>query len=193
MSTRRASGPSTTDESRLEIPIAIAPGSLWHALKDIDTVVRCIPGASLAGPPNADPLSLDMTVAIGPMQARFEGSAHVAFDDRRHEATIEGSGHDVRSRSTGQGRIELAVRPSEAGDSILRLRLHYALKGPLAQFGRGAVVDAVVEQLLERFTANLVSAAAGKEVDSSPPLGGLGLAVAAFRRWLRRWLTHGDH
>ena len=193
MSTRRASGPSTTDGSRLEIPIAIAPGSLWHALKDIDTVVRCIPGASLAGPPNADPLSLDMTVAIGPMQARFEGSAHVAFDDRRHEATIEGSGHDARSRSTGQGRIELAVRPSEAGDSILRLRLHYALKGPLAQFGRGAVVDAVVEQLLERFTANLVSAAAGKEVDSSPPLGGLGLAVAAFRRWLRRWLTHGDH
>ena len=193
MSTRHASGPSTTDGSRLEIPIAIAPGSLWHALKDIDTVVRCIPGASLAGPPNADPLSLDMTVAIGPMQARFEGSAHVAFDDRRHEATIEGSGHDARSRSTGQGRIELAVRPSEAGDSILRLRLHYALKGPLAQFGRGAVVDAVVEQLLERFTANLVSAAAGKEVDSSPPLGGLGLAVAALRRWLRRWLTHGDH
>ena len=193
MSTRHASGPSTTDGSRLEIPIAIAPGSLWHALKDIDTVVRCIPGASLAGPPNADPLSLDMTVAIGPMQARFEGSAHVAFDDRRHEATIEGSGHDARSRSTGQGRIELAVRPSEAGDSILHLRLHYVLKGPLAQFGRGAVVDAVVEQLLERFTANLVSAAAGKEVDSSPPLGGFGLAVAAFRRWLRQWLTHGDH
>ena len=193
MSTRHASGPSTTDGSRLEIPIAIAPDSLWHVLKDIGTVVRCIPGASLAGPPNADPLPLDMTVAIGPMKARFEGSAHVAFDDRRHEATIEGSGHDARSRSTGQGRIELAVRPSEAGDSILRLRLHYALKGPLAQFGRGAVVDAVVEQLLERFTANLVSAAAGKEVDSSPPLGGLGLAVAAFRRWLRRWLTHGDH
>ena len=193
MSTRHASGPSSTDGSRLEIPIAIAPGSLWHVLKDIDTVVRCIPGASLAGPPDADPLSLDMTVAIGPMKARFEGSAHVAFDDRRHEATIEGSGHDARSRSTGQGRIELMVWPSEAGDSILRLRLHYTLKGPLAQFSRGAVVDAVVEQLLERFAANLVSAAAGKEVDSSPPLGGFGLAVAAIRRWLRRWLTHGDH
>ena len=193
MSTRHASGPSTTDGSRLEIPIAIAPDSLWHVLKDIGTVVRCIPGASLAGPPNADPLPLDMTVAIGPMKARFEGSAHVAFDDRRHEATIEGSGHDARSRSTGQGRIELMVRPSEAGDSILRLRLHYTLKGPLAQFSRGAVVDAVIEQLLERFAANLVSAAAGKEVDSSPPLGGFGLAVAPFRRWLRRWLTHGDH
>ena len=192
MSTRHASGTSTTDGSRLEIPIAIAPDSLWHVLKDIDTVVRCIPGASLAGPPNADPLSLDMTVAIGPMKARFKGSAHAAFDDRRHEATIEGSGHDARSRSTGQGRIELAVRPSEAGDSILRLRLHHTLKGPLAQFSRGAVVDAVVEQLLEGFAANLVSAAAGREVDSSPPLGGFGLAVAAFRRWLRRWLTHGD-
>lgn len=192
LSTRHASGTSTTDGSRLEIPIAIEPDSLWHVLKDIATVVRCIPGASLAGPPDADPLSLDMTVAIGPMRARFEGNAHVAFDDRRREATIDGSGHDARSRSTGEGRMEFTVRPSEAGGSILRLRLHYSLKGPLAQFSRGAVVNAVLEQLLERFAANLASTVAGKEVDSLPPLGGFGLAAAAFRRWLLRWLARGD-
>ena len=193
MSAHDSSDVSNTAGSEHEITFSIAPDSLWQVLRDVATVVRCIPGASLTGPPNADPLSLDMTVAIGPMRARFEGTARVAFDDRRHTATIDGSGHDARSRSTSRGRIELSVRPSAAGGSILLLRLHYALKGPLAQFSRGAIVDTVVEQLLERFAANLVSAAGGKEADSSPPLGGFGLAAAAFRRWLRRWLTHSDH
>ena len=193
MSAQDSSDVSNTAGSEHEITFSIAPDSLWRVLRDVATVVRCIPGASLTGPPNADPLSLDMTVAVGPMRARFEGTARVAFADRRHTATIDGSGHDARSRSTSRGRIELSVRPSAAGGSILLLRLHYALKGPLAQFSRGAVVDTVVEQLLERFAANLVSAAGGKEADSLPPLGGLGLAAAAFRRWLRRWLTRSDH
>ena len=81
------------------------------------------------------------------------------------------------------------MEPSQTGGSVLTVALQYMLKGPLAQFSRGAVVDAVVEQLLERFAANLASAAEGKETNSSQPLGGLGLAVAAFRGRLRRWLT----
>ena len=188
MSTRHASERSDSIGSEYEINLEIAPDSLWHVLKDIPTVVRCLPGASLAGPPNADPLRLDMAVAIGPMRASFEGSAHVTFDDRRRTATIDGSGQDTRTRSTGQGRIELAVQPDTAGGSVLHVRLHYALKGPLAQFSRGAVVDAVVEQILERFAANLALTAGGKETDSAPPIGGLGLAAATFRRWLWRWL-----
>ena len=192
MSAHDSSDVANTAGSEHEISFSIAPDSLWQVLRDVATVVRCIPGASLTGPPNADPLSLDMTVAIGPMRARFEGTARVAFDDRRHAATIDGSGHDARSRSTSRGRIELSVRPSAAGGSILLLRLRYALTGPLAQFSRGAIVDTVIEQLLERFAANLVSAAGGKEADSSPPLGGFGLAAAAIRRWLRRWLTRSD-
>ena len=179
--------------SEHEVDLAVAPDPLWHVLRDIPTVVRCLPGASLAGPPHADPLALEMTVAIGPMRARFEGDAHVSFDDWRRAATIDGNGQDTRSRSTGEGRIELAVLPAATGGSILRLRLRYALKGPLAQFGRGAVVDTVVERILERFAANLASAAGGGEVGSTPAVGMLTLATAAVGRRLRRWLTRTDH
>ncbi len=179
-----------------EITLAVAPDPLWHVLKDIPTVVRCLPGASLAGPPDADPLLLDMEAAIGPMRTRFEGSAHITFDERRRTAIIDGSGHDARSRSTGKGCIELSVEPGTAGGSILYVRLHYALKGPLAQFSRGAIVDAAVDQILERFATNLGSAlgstAGGGQTDPAPPIGGLGLAVAAFRRWLRRRLARTD-
>ena len=173
------------------IDLAVAPDTLWRLLQDIPTVVRCLPGASLAGAADADPLSLAMTVAIGPMRARFEGTAHVVFDDRGRKATMEGSGHDARSRSTSQGRIELSVRPSGKGGSVLTLQLRYALKGPLAQFSRGAIVDAVVEQILERFAANLASTAEVRPVVSSPPLEGIDLVVSACRKWLRRWLRRG--
>ena len=192
MTARRASDGSNPVGSEHEVALAIAPDPLWHVLGDIPTVVRCLPGASLAGPAHADPLALEMTVAIGPMRARFEGSAHVSFDDRRRTATIDGSGQDTRSRSTGEGRIELAVLPAKTGGSILRLRLRYALKGPLAQFGRGAIVDTVVEQILERFAANLASTAGGGEVGSAPALGVPTVATAAIGRWLRRWLTRAN-
>ena len=183
-----ASAVSQTAGSEHEIALAIAPDTLWPVLRDIATVVRCLPGASLTGPPDADPLSVSMTVAIGPMRARFDGTARVAFDDRKHTATIEGSGHDARSRTTSEGRIELSVRPSPAGGAVLALRLRYALKGPLAQFSRGALVDAVVEQILGRFADNLSSVAEGKEV-SAPPIGGFGLTLAALWERLRRWLA----
>ena len=183
-----SSVPQTAAGSEHEVPLAIAPDTLWLVLRDIATVVRCLPGASLTGPPDADPLSVRMTVAIGPMRARFDGTARVAFDDRKHTATIEGSGHDARSRTTSEGRIELSVRPSPTGGAVLALRLRYALKGPLAQFSRGALVDAVVEQLLGRFADNLSSVAEGKEV-SAPPIGGFGLTLAALWERLRRWLT----
>ena len=183
-----ASSMSQTAGSEHEIALAIAPDTLWLVLRDIATVVRCLPGASLTGPPDADPLSVRMTVAIGPMRARFDGTARVAFDDRKHTATIEGSGHDARSRTTSEGRIELSVRPSPAGGAVLALRLRYALKGPLAQFSRGALVDAVVEQLLGRFADNLSSVAEGREV-SAAPIGGFGLTLAALWERLRRRLT----
>ena len=185
---RHASGMSKPVGSEHEFTLDIAPDALWPVLQDIATVVRCLPGASLTGPPTAHPVSLAMTVAIGPMRARFEGTASVAFDGRRRTATIDGSGHDTRSRSTSHGRIELFLRPSGAGGSTVALRLHYTLRGPLAQFSRGAVVDAVVEQILEQFAANLASAARGTKPEARAPLGGLGLAAGTFRRWLRRWL-----
>ena len=169
-----------------EIMLAIAPDALWPVLHDVATVVRCLPGASLAGPADADPISLEMRVAIGPMRVRFEGTAHVEFDHGRHAGIIEGRGHDPRTRSSGEGRIEFLVQPSQTSGSVLRLSLQYSLRGPLAQFSRGAVVDAVVEQLLGRFAENLATLASGRDVAASRPLSGLGLVMAAFRSWLKK-------
>ena len=191
---RRSTTPTSPKGVRTEheITLAIAPDILWPVLHDTAAVVRCLPGASLTSPADADPLGFEVSVAIGPMRARFQGTAHVMFDERRRLGTIEGRGHDPRTRSTSEGRIEFRVRPATAGGhSVLALGLDYTLTGPLAQFSRGAVVDAVIEQLLHRFAVNLATAASGGDIEASPPVGGLALAIAALRRRLRRWLK-GD-
>ena len=92
---QQASGAKESTGSEHKLTLAIAPNSLWHILKDIDTVVRCLPGASLTSPPDINPVCLSMRVALGPMSAHFEGSARVEFDDSRRTATIDGIGHDA--------------------------------------------------------------------------------------------------
>ena len=180
--------PSTRAEGQVfthEIAVPAAPEQLWSALNDVELVVHCLPGATLRGPVDDDPLSLEITVAIGPIRARFEGAAHVVFDDRSRTGRLEGRGHDTRTRSSSEGSVEFSVLTSPAGGSVLILTVRYTTRGLLAQFSRGAVIDAAVEQILERFAANLVAAASGREVGASPPIRGLGLVVAAVRKWLR--------
>ena len=200
---RKLSGPSSVASAHVasarsaspvlthEIPVPVSPDQLWTALRDIGLVVRCLPGAKLLGPADADPLSLEITVAIGPIRTRFQGAAHVAFDSESRTGTLEGRGYDPRTRSSSEGSVEFSVRPSRASGSVLVLAVRYTTSGPLAQYSRGAVVDAVVEQILERFAENLAAAASGREVGGAPPLRGLGLAIAAVRKWLRENFSSG--
>ena len=171
-----------------EVAIPVAPERLWSALQDVGVVVRCLPGASILGPADADPLLVEMAVAIGPMRARFEGTARVTYDGQSRTGSLEGSGYDRRSRTSSEGSVDFSVRASNATGSILVLAMRYTTRGPLAQFSRGAVVDAVVEQILERFAANLAAAASGRTAGDAPQLRGIGLAISAARRWLERKL-----
>ena len=170
------------------VSLAAHPDAVWRVLRDVETAVRCMPGAALTGPPEASPLAFRMAAAIGPMRATFEGTATIAYDDDARAGAMEGEGRDTRSRSTGRGRVAFAVSPSGIGCE-LTVSLAYAIEGPLAQFSRGAVVDAVVEALVERFAANVAAAASGEPVEDAAPAGGVGLALAALWKRLKRWLS----
>ena len=128
-----------------------------------------------------------MAVAIGPMRATFEGTATLAYDDDTRAGSIQGEGRDTRSRSSARGRVDFAASASGMGCE-LTVSLAYSIEGPLAQFSRGAVVDAVVEALVERFAANVAAAATGAPVEDAAAAGGVGLALAGLWKRLRRWL-----
>ncbi len=169
--------------------VSASPETLWATLRDVPRMVAALPGAELAGPAEARPLRLRLVTAIGPMRASFAGEADVSFDDDARSGRIGGRAHDPASRSTSEGRVRFRVTGTPAGGSELDLAIHYRIRGPLAQFSRGPVVDAVIEQLLARFAENLAAAAAGEAISQAPPPGGVRLLLAGLGSVLRRWFT----
>ncbi len=170
--------------------IPTTPGRLWEILRDVPRMVEALPGAALVGRSDEMPLRLRLTVAIGPMRPSFDGQAEVSWDDDTRSGRIEGRADDAASRSTGEGQVRFRVLEApKSGGAALELAIRYRIGGPLAQFSRGPVVDAVMEQLLARFAANLEAVAAGRAIADAPPPGGLRLLLAAAVAALRRWLT----
>ena len=169
--------------------VSASPETLWATLRDVPRMVAALPGAELAGPPEDRPLRLRLVAAIGPMRASFTGEADVSFDDDARSGRIEGRAHDPASRSTSEGRVRFRVTGTPAGGSELDLAIRYRIRGPLAQFSRGPVVDAVIEQLLARFAENLGAAAAGEVIPQAPPPGGFRLLLAAAAATVRRWFA----
>ena len=125
------------------------------------------------------------------MRPSFDGEAEVDWNDDTRSGRIEGRADDAASRSSGEGEVRFRVveAPDGAGGAALELAVRYRIRGPLAQFSRGPVVDAVMEQLLARFASNLEAAAAGKAIRDAPPPGGLRLLLAAAAAAVRRWIA----
>ena len=124
------------------------------------------------------------------MRASFAGEADVTFDDDSRSGRIEGRADDPTSRSSSEGRVRFRVTGTPTGGGAgLDLSIRYRIRGPLAQFSRGPVVDAVIEQLLARFGENLAAAAAGEAILEDPPPGGVRLLLAGIGSAIRRWLA----
>ena len=169
--------------------VSASPATLWATLRDVPRMVSALPGAELAGPPEERPLRLRLIAAIGPMRASFSGEADVTFDDDARSGRIEGRAHDPASRSTSEGRVRFQITGTPGGGAELDLAIRYRIRGPLAQFSRGPVVDAVIEQLLARFAENLAAAAAGEALSQAPPPGGVRLLLAGLGSAIRGWFT----
>ena len=182
-------GPADGSAIAWRTEVSASPDTLWATLRDVPRMVAALPGAELAGPSEERPLRLRLSASIGPMRASFLGEADLTFDDDARSGRIEGRAHDPVSRSSSEGRVRFRVTGTPAGRAELDLAIRYRIRGPLAQFSRGPVVDAVVEQLLARFAANLGAAAAGEAIAQAPPPGGFRLLLAAVAATIRRWFA----
>ena len=93
-----------------------------------------------------------------------------------------GRGRDRLSRSSLDGALDFALQESGPDSCVLQLNCNYDLKGPLAQFGRPAVVAEIADRLLRDIAANLAITAKGGKIDPSAqkPLRGTSLIWTAL-------------
>jgi carbon-monoxide dehydrogenase small subunit len=143
--------------------VARSPATVWAIFADIPAVVACLDGAELTEH-DANTAKGKMKIKLGPIQARFSGSAVIERDDRALRGIIRGAGSDKGMGSRTKGEILYRLIP-EAGGQQTRVfvTVEYSLQGALAQFSRSGLVLELGRRLVSDFAAKLNARLAGTE------------------------------
>ena len=178
--------------------VGFPPEQVFAFFGRVEEVATCLPGAVVTSVPSPERVEGGMRVRLGPISATFRGAAEVARDEAAREGRIRGAGADGRSGAQGEVRYRVNAG-STPGSSEVNLTVGYALKGPLAQFGRPGLVRDVAARLVAEFAANREARLAGRPAAAdaaAPALNPLRLAFDLVRgrlaAWLRRVRSKGD-
>ena len=129
---------------------------VWAFFGRLGEVTTCLPGTSLIGTPTNDHVEPRIRIKVGPIIAEFEGVADAVRDASSHSGTIRGSARDTRSSSTTRGEIRYRLHEDQdAAATRVDVEVGYTLTGPLAQFGRSAIVQEIAARMTETFARNL--------------------------------------
>jgi carbon-monoxide dehydrogenase small subunit len=135
---------------------------VWKILADPWQVAKCFPGAAVSQV-SGNQVEGALTVSAGPIRTSFTGRAEVLYDAATRTGEIRGIGDDRGGRSRAKGMMVFAVSPANNGDCQLTVDITYKLTGPLAQFGRPAIISAITSGLLEEFARNVAVLSAGRD------------------------------
>ena len=188
--------PVTADRSqpglRQTIGIALSAGTVWDAIQDPRLVAGCIPGATLTQV-DGDRIEGEILASLGPIQARFTGHARLAFDQDTRSGRIAGEGQDRNGGTRLSGEANFAVKPDGPDAALIDLAITYALRGALAQFGRGPVVETFATEILGTAARTLEAKLLGREPPrSSGALSAGSLLVRVMWQTMRRWVRGPD-
>jgi carbon-monoxide dehydrogenase small subunit len=175
---RRASDGRVRVEPQLRL--ALPRDAVWLALQDPVLVAGCIPGASLTGV-DGGRVTGTMETSLGPIRARFVGAATLAYG-ADFSGEITGDGRDSATGTLLSGEARFAVSDDGEAASTLDLSIDYALRGPLKQFARSAVVQDFAAEIAGLFARNLEATLQGGAVAPARRLGLLGLMWRVLRR-----------
>jgi carbon-monoxide dehydrogenase small subunit len=177
--------------------IARPPEEVFAAFGQIREIAACIPGAAVDAEPAPSRVDGSIRVRLGPISAAFRGSALIErFEDKR-AGRILAAGADAGDRSTVKGEIRYRVLNGEKPETArVEMSIGYALKGPLAQFGRPGLVRDLARRMMVEFSHNLESRLLGESSAHAPPGAGLAWLLlsslaASFVRWIQSRIGWG--
>lgn len=182
-------------EIRQSFVIPRPPQEIWRFLADVERVVPCMPGAMLTGS-RGDRWQGQIAIRLGPIAAAFNGEMRIIRDDATRRGIILGAGRDRLSASRANAELEYALTAESSGAATrVDITVRALLLGPLAQFGRSAIVNDLAARLTDMFARRLERRLAGlpdAPDDAAAPIaaGRLlgGVIVARMRSALARLL-----
>jgi carbon-monoxide dehydrogenase small subunit len=171
--------------------VALPREAVWLAVCDPALIAGCVPGARLTAI-DGGRLAGELLASLGPIEARFSGEATVAYDPATHGGQVSAQGRDPASGTRLSAEATFRVEEDGPQASTITLDIAYALRGPLAQFGRGPVVRVFAAEIAAAVGHNLEARLRGEAKPAAGSrLSAGGLMLRALRRWLRGLLRLG--
>ena len=157
-----------TGEQRIAAPKQV----VWDALNNAEALKASIPGCEEVEKVSDTEFSAKVSLAVGPVKARFTGEVTLSDIDAPNGYTLSGQGS---GGAAGIGKGEAKVTLTEDGnDTVINYTAHATVGGKLAQIGQ-RLIDATAKKLAKQFFENF---AAYLEAQGTPA-GALGEAAAA--------------
>ncbi|HXA23777.1 MAG TPA: 2Fe-2S iron-sulfur cluster-binding protein [Acetobacteraceae bacterium] len=158
--------------------------TVWAAIRDPALVAACLPGARLVSVVG-DRLSGEVCATLGPIETLFTGEGTMVFDEADWRAEISGEGRDARTGTRLSARAVLRLRELDTNATTATLSIDYTLRGPLAQFARGAVVREFAAEIAAIVARNLEVRLRGATPDAPRRLSTGSLMLRVIWRRLR--------
>ncbi len=172
-----------THEFEHRFSLSAPPERVFARFADVRAVGAAIPGLALTQTDDRHAEGA-FAVGLGPIRAKFKGTADLSRDPATHSGRILTAGGDVANASRARGVIDYRVRPADGGGSDVVLQIGYSLTGLLGQLGRPALIEAVARGLIAKFADNFE-----RQMSDLPPKETRSLMArlgAAVSRWTAR-------
>jgi len=182
-----ADGQSLVQTLRLALPRE----AVWNAVRDPALIASCVPGASVTSLTDGR-IEGEMLASLGPIEARFSGTAAVTYETATFAGRISGQGNDPATGTRLTATADFRIDEDGAQACAILLTVRYSLTGALAQLGRGPIVRTFAAEISEMVGRNLEARLRGETVTAPQRLGGATLIWRALWRRIARLFSRGS-
>lgn len=125
----------------------------WTVVSDLNKLVPCVPGAKVTESDSPTSVKAEIDVKMGSMSMTFSGPVTIKEQDEgSKKAVIEAKTREAAGQSNAEGVITISV-----GGGSGTIETVADISGKAGSMGEGTI-EAVLKQLIEQFTDNLVKA-----------------------------------
>jgi uncharacterized protein len=170
-------------ELRNEFSLPADPEEAYRFLLDLERVAPCIPGGEIGSESPDGSYPATITVKLGPMRLRYEGTLRIAErDDAARQAVLAAEAREARGQGTAKARMTMSASgESDGALSKVHVITDMELSGRAAQMGRG-LIDDVARRLVAEMASCLEStfvARAAEAGEAAPASTTAGKPLAA--------------
>jgi hypothetical protein len=137
-------------EFRIPLPQAV----VWQALNDAEVLKASIPGCEELVRESDTSFKGRIAAAVGPVRAKFAGTATLSDIDAPNGYTLSGNGSGGAAGMVKGGAKVMLV--AEGEETVLRYEAQAQVAGKLAQIG-SRLVDMAAKKMADEFFTNFVT------------------------------------